>query len=221
MIFAAGRGERLKPLTNFLPKPLVNVNGRPLLSYVLEVLPEHISEIYIVIGYKGEMIRKYVGEYYHGRKVNFFEQKELNGTGGAFELVRDLIDEQVLILNADDIYDQGDILRLVGHRDMAILGYKEFGSCEYAMKVENGQFRGFVSMADGDFVRNAGAYLVNELVKDLKMVEIPVRGGVELSLPHALAEICGEYVVDIVLAKSWFPVGNVEQLKIVEDFNKG
>jgi NDP-sugar pyrophosphorylase family protein len=220
VIFAAGKGLRLRPLTNTVPKPLVCVAGRPVLSYTMESLPEHISEIHVVIGYRGESIRSYLGDYYHGRKIYYYHQQVLNGTGGAFELIRHLVTGQTMILNADDIYEPNDLLKLANHDDLAILGYQDFGSSMYAMKVENGQLRGFEEVKDSKYVRNAGAYLVNESVKDLKMVPVSVRGDVELSLPHALAELSRYSKIDVVMTKSWWPIGTIEELKIYEKANR-
>ena len=57
VILAGGKGERLRPLTNHLPKPLAPVNGRPFLDYLLRsLIDEGIKKILILNGYKGELI---------------------------------------------------------------------------------------------------------------------------------------------------------------------
>jgi len=63
VILAAGDGTRLVPLTLNCPKPLVPILGRPLLDYTIEAFVEAgVRELVLVIGYKGEMIRRYVGD---------------------------------------------------------------------------------------------------------------------------------------------------------------
>ena len=66
IIMAAGKGERLLPLTNKTPKPLIEVNGRRMIETVIEALRENgISDIYIVVGYLkeqfGYLVEKYPG----------------------------------------------------------------------------------------------------------------------------------------------------------------
>ena len=58
LILAAGRGKRLSPITDTRPKPMIPIGGKPILQYIIENLKEnHVNEITIVVGYKGEMIR--------------------------------------------------------------------------------------------------------------------------------------------------------------------
>ena len=86
IIPVAGIGNRLKPHTHSLPKPLLHVAGRPILSYILEPLvalkPE---EVILVIGHLGGMIRDYVNENF-GFKTRFVQQDELLGLGYAARL---------------------------------------------------------------------------------------------------------------------------------------
>ena len=71
VILAAGKGERMRPLTNDRPKPLVLVLGRPLLEHIIEALPAAIDEIILVVGYRGEQIQKHFGTEYGGRRVHY------------------------------------------------------------------------------------------------------------------------------------------------------
>jgi len=63
VIVAGGKGERLRPLTNDKPKPMVLVNGRPFLEYLIEMLRENgITEVLLLVGYKGEKIVEHFGD---------------------------------------------------------------------------------------------------------------------------------------------------------------
>ncbi len=63
MIMAAGRGERMRPLTDALPKPLLDVAGKPLLAYHLERLAAAgFSQIIVNLAYKGELIEQWLGD---------------------------------------------------------------------------------------------------------------------------------------------------------------
>jgi len=111
VILAAGKGTRLKPLTDNCPKPLVNVLGKPLLSHIIDALPSAVDELIIVTGYLGAMIREYYGSEYQGRKITYIEQVEQNGTARALWLCKDLIKGRFLFLFADDIHGKEDLAR--------------------------------------------------------------------------------------------------------------
>jgi UDP-N-acetylglucosamine diphosphorylase / glucose-1-phosphate thymidylyltransferase / UDP-N-acetylgalactosamine diphosphorylase / glucosamine-1-phosphate N-acetyltransferase / galactosamine-1-phosphate N-acetyltransferase len=91
VILAAGKGTRLRPLTEVVPKPLVTVAGKTLLDHIVEALPSAVKELIIVVGYKGDLIRAHCGAEFHGRPVTYIEQTEINGPAQALWLAKDLI----------------------------------------------------------------------------------------------------------------------------------
>ena len=88
VIFAAGEGRRLHPLTLTQPKPLVKVFEKPLIQHTWDVLPNEISEVLIVVGYKQEMIREFLGDEFQDKKVTYIIQLEPLGTAHALELCK-------------------------------------------------------------------------------------------------------------------------------------
>jgi len=70
VIICAGKGTRMRPLTEHTPKPLLEVCGKPILQHVVEALPEEIDELVLVVGYLQEQIRSYCGDEYFNRKSN-------------------------------------------------------------------------------------------------------------------------------------------------------
>jgi NDP-sugar pyrophosphorylase family protein len=59
IILAAGRGTRLQPLTNTIPKPMIQICGKPILEYLMESLYSSVTEIILVVKYKEDIIREY------------------------------------------------------------------------------------------------------------------------------------------------------------------
>lgn len=104
MILAAGLGQRMRPLTNSLPKPMLSAGGKPLLQYHLEALARTgVSKVIINLAYLGDKIREFVG---HGEKfgldVIYSEEPEPLETAGALLHAIDALgDEPFILINGD------------------------------------------------------------------------------------------------------------------------
>jgi glucose-1-phosphate thymidylyltransferase len=102
----AGKGTRLRPHTLTTPKPLIHVAGRPVMSYILDDLQEvGVDEIVFVIGYLGDVVQEYVNREYPGIRAHYVVQEVQDGTAGAVKLGRPWIDDDVLILFVDTLFD--------------------------------------------------------------------------------------------------------------------
>jgi NDP-sugar pyrophosphorylase family protein len=115
VILAAGKGTRLRPLTDTCPKPLVKVAGKPLLDHIVSALPSAVDELIIVIGYLGEQIKEHCGDTFHGRSVRYVVQEEQKGTAHALWLSKDMLKGRFLFMFADDIHGKHDIARLTSY----------------------------------------------------------------------------------------------------------
>ena len=105
LLLAAGLGTRLKPLTNYLPKCLIPIHGRPLLDYWLESLVRHgISEILINTHYFSPLVVDYVSRSSWAQYVVMVHEEQLLGTGGTILANRDFFREQAfLVAHADNL----------------------------------------------------------------------------------------------------------------------
>lgn len=102
----AGKGTRLRPHTYITPKPLLPVGGKPVMSYILDDLKElGVEEIVFITGYLKESIESYVQREYPEFRSHFVEQEVQNGTAGAVLLAEPFIDEDLLILFVDTLFD--------------------------------------------------------------------------------------------------------------------
>ena len=79
---AAGRAQRMQPLSNYLHKAMIPFLGVPLVGYSILAVPEG-SEIVVVVNYLKEQIAEYFGDSYRGRKIRYFTQVNPKGTGDA------------------------------------------------------------------------------------------------------------------------------------------
>ncbi|MFQ5598562.1 MAG: NDP-sugar synthase [Nitrospiria bacterium] len=120
MILAAGFGKRLRPLTDILPKPLLEVGGRPLIDYGLLLLKKYgITEVWINLHHHGDRIVQAVGDGSRlGMRIQYSEEPEILGTGGGIKkMAADLGAESFIVLNGDIVVEVDLDQVLAFHRD--------------------------------------------------------------------------------------------------------
>lgn len=106
VILLAGLGTRLRPHTYSRPKPLVNVAGKPVLGHILDGMADlQFEEIIFIVGYLGDQIEKYVAEKYPHLNARFVVQEEMRGQAHAIHLTKPYIDQDVLIIFGDTIWE--------------------------------------------------------------------------------------------------------------------
>jgi NDP-sugar pyrophosphorylase family protein len=109
VLMAGGRGQRLRPLTERIPKPMIPVAGRPILErLVLHLVGAGIRRIFISINYLGHMIREHFGDgRTFGCRIEYLRETTPLGTGGALSLLPERPSEPLLVVNGDLITQVG------------------------------------------------------------------------------------------------------------------
>jgi NDP-sugar pyrophosphorylase family protein len=209
VILAAGKGARLRPLTDTTPKPLIKVGGVPLIERTLTVLPDSISEIFIVVNHLRKQIIEYIGDEWNNIPVHYVVQEPLSGTAGAVLLLQERLKDSFLVLNTDDLYEQLDLEALIKH-PRAILVQNDGVARDAAAQINKGQFMG---LGPGTIVV-CGAYVLDQTFFQAQPVEIQVSSYKELGLPQTLATIAAIHPIQAIQATSWLQVGTPEQLEI-------
>jgi mannose-1-phosphate guanylyltransferase len=107
VILAGGEGTRLRPLTSTVPKPVVPLVDRPLISYMLEWLGQHgIDDVIMSCGFLASGVRNVLGDgSAFGMRLRFVEEPEPLGTAGALKFAEAMLDERFLMLNGDVLTD--------------------------------------------------------------------------------------------------------------------
>jgi glucose-1-phosphate thymidylyltransferase len=102
----AGKGTRLRPHTYLTPKPMMKVAGKPVMSYVIDELKKlgNVEQIVYITGHLKEKVEEFARAEIDVPSV-FIEQKVQDGTAGAIALARDYVDQPVLIIFVDTIFD--------------------------------------------------------------------------------------------------------------------
>lgn len=122
MILAAGRGERLRPLTDSVPKPLLQAGGKPLIVYHLEALSRAgFKQVVINLSWLGEQIRDLLGDGSgFGLRIEYSEEPEALETAGGIVQALPLLGERFVVINADIITDY-DFINLKSRDGLAHL----------------------------------------------------------------------------------------------------
>ncbi len=129
MILAAGRGERMRPLTDSCPKPLLEINHKALISYHLESLKRAgIQQVVINVCWLADQITDFVGDgSQFGLKVEYsFEQQALETAGGIVQALHKL-DDEFIVVNADVFtdYDYSQLLEINADAHLVLVANPE------------------------------------------------------------------------------------------------
>ena len=175
VILAGGQGTRLKPITDYIPKPLIPINNTPILEWQIRYLKKFgINDIIICTGYKTDQIKNFLNKKDLGVKVRFSIEKTPLGTGGALKKIAPLIKEKsFLVYNGDTITNIN--LKKMLAKTNSIAGIElrtNFGIIETA----DGKVKKFIEKKEiANVWMNAGIYhLDKKILKDL-----PVKGNIE------------------------------------------
>ena len=105
VLLAAGKGTRMKELTNELPKPMLEVRGKPILLHIVEGLKAAgVTDCFIIVGYRADVVRDFFGDgSKFGVRVTYATQVVQDGTGRVVELAKDFAGSDAFILSYGDI----------------------------------------------------------------------------------------------------------------------
>ena len=107
LILAGGEGTRLKPITEKIPKPMVEINNKPFLEHQLELLAKNeINDVILCVGYLWEQIQDYFGDRYKSNSgaltnLHYAVEPRFLGTGGAIRNAKRYLREHFFVLNGD------------------------------------------------------------------------------------------------------------------------
>lgn len=223
VILAAGRGTRMRGLTEEVPKPMLLVHGKTLLARKLAILPPEITEVIFIIGYHGQVIREAFGSEYNGVKITYVEQEELNGTMGAVALAKPHITGKFIVMMGDDLYGEKEVLKACQAPDWAVVVEKTetMGSGGKVLVNESDLVTG---IEEGDHRGTPGCMNTNLIVLDERIFEYPMvairtaNGKQEYGLPQTVVDVAKEAQIPLhaVYATSWIQITAPEDLEKAE-----
>ena len=178
IILAGGHGKRLKPITDYVPKPLVPIKNIPIIEWQIKYLKKYgVNEVIICTGYKSKMIENYLSVKNTGVKIKFSIEKSPLGTGGAIKKAGKMINDKSFFVINGDVITNID-LRKLGKKQNSIASIElqtKFGILE----INGNKISKFSEKKEiSDLWMNAGIYhLQKQILQDL-----PNKGDIEKTL---------------------------------------
>jgi dTDP-glucose pyrophosphorylase len=171
VIMAGGRGQRLKPLTDNTPKPLLKVGEKPIIEYNIDRLASYgIDDFWVSINYLGEQIQRYLG---NGEKksinIDYILEKEALGTIGAVSNVSNFEHDYILVTNSDLLttidYENFFLDFINQEADFAVLTIPYQVNIPYAvLETKDGRIKSFKEKPTYTYYSNGGMYLMKKEV---------------------------------------------------------
>ncbi|MFY0631391.1 MAG: CBS domain-containing protein [Flavobacteriaceae bacterium] len=174
VIMAGGKGTRMKPFTNILPKPLIPIGDKSMLEVIMDEYNLYFNgKFHISVNHKANLIKAYLEEFEDVYDISYVSEDKPLGTGGALKYLSGKIENPFFVSNCDILIkaDYGSMYRthLDNKNDLTIIAsivhYKiPYGVCEIN---NGGELKKLTEKPEYDFLVNAGMYILNPNVLDL------------------------------------------------------
>jgi glucose-1-phosphate thymidylyltransferase len=225
LIPVAGIGTRLRPLTNKIPKVLVNVAGKPMLFHLIDELVKNdkIDTVILVIGYLGDKIKEAVDKQYTRARIKFkyVEQKEMLGLGHAVYHGKGLVGDEPLFIILGDTIFEFDLDKVLSS-EYSVIGVKDVEDITRwgIVESDNGFVKRMIEKPSPDMTKSksaiAGIYYVKSGERLFKAVEYLMNNNIrtknEFQLTDALQKLVNDGEKMTTFDIKWFDCGKPETL---------
>ena len=212
IILAGGFGKRLKPITDYVPKPLVPIKNIPIIDWQIKYLKKFgVDEVIVSTGYKKDMIENYLKSKGHDINIKYSHEKSPLGTGGAIKKAGNLIKDDAFFVMNGDIITNIDLNKMIStpnsiasielRTNFGILDVKDDKITKFREKKEI-----------TDLWMNAGIYFLERKI----LKNLPLKGDIEKTFFPEFAE---KDLLNLVKFKNvkWF---SIDSFKDMEESSK-
>tara|TARA_R110001606_G_C15397377_1_gene652368 strand:+ start:766 stop:1830 length:1065 start_codon:yes stop_codon:yes gene_type:complete len=220
VVMAGGKGTRLYPLTRDLPKPMIELAGRPILELIVEgLVTRGIVNIYISVNYHAGIIKKHFGDgSAFGATIEYLEENEPLGTAGALRLMPPNIDLPILVMNGD-VLTKADFRGLIDfHANSgadAIIAVRSYDiEVPYGVvTVDGNSLTSIEEKPTQSFLVNAGVYILGPSV----LANLPPSGRFDMT--DVIEGMCEKDMrIDVFpLREYWLDIGRHDELQRARD----
>ncbi len=216
LIMAGGKGSRLRPQTTYCPKPMLQVNGKPILEIVIENCIKHgFKEFFLSVNYLKEIIKKYFNDGSKwGININYLEENKPLGTAGSLSLLPANLKHDILVINGD-VLTKFNLEKLLEfhsiHKATATLSVREYiMNIPFGVIYTNGV--DVTKMTEKPSYKknvNAGVYALNPSVLNLLNKEE------KIDMPELLERLITSNmkVIACPIHEYWLDIGRPETLE--------
>jgi dTDP-glucose pyrophosphorylase len=216
VLMAGGLGQRLRPLTQDCPKPLLPVGGRPLLETILQnFVAQGFSRFFISVNYKAEMVKEHFGDGSRwGVEIEYLHEDTKLGTAGALALLPARPELPMIVMNGD-LLTATNFGRLLDFHDeqtaAATIAVREYSmQVPYGVvTVEHNYLTGIIEKPMHAWFINAGIYVIGPQVLDR------IGQGETLDMPSLLERVlaASQTVATFPIREYWLDIGRIEDLE--------
>ncbi len=222
VLMAGGKGERLRPLTEKTPKPLLKVGEKAIIDYNVEALISYgIENISVTTNYLGEQIEVHYTNLVDGIRVNCVKEPKYLGTIGSIKFIDNFINDTILVMNSDLFtninYEDFYLHFLQNEADMSVAAVPYTLSVPYGIfELEGRNIQGVSEKPVYNYYANAGIYLIRKNLLDL----IPQDTFFNATDFMELLISKGQKVIRFPLIGYWIDIGKHDDYQKAQDFIK-
>ena len=223
VIMAGGRGKRLSPLTDTVPKPMLRLGDKPIIEHNIDRLISFgIKKIYISVKYLGQQIVDYLGDgSQKGIAIEYVWEDEPLGTAGALALINNLSTEHILLMNSDlftNVNFDSLYLKLINESaDMAVASTEYKVDIPYAVfETQEGRVTNFKEKPSFIYHSNAGIYILK------RSLIAKIEKGKYCDITDVMEQLVtegGKLVYDPIIGY-WIDIGKTVDYEHAQEFIK-
>lgn len=222
ILMASGKGERLRPLTETTPKPILKVGDKAIIDYNIDNLVSFgVSHINVTTNYLGEQIEKHFESLQEGTRVNCVREPQFLGTIGAIKFIDTFYNDTILLMNSD-LFTNINLEDFFLHfkqndADMSVAAIPYSVSVPYGIfELEERKIKGVKGKPTYNYYANSGIYLIRR-----KLLEL-IPDGVFYNATDFMEKLIQEgfRVIRFPLTGYWIDIGKHEDYQKAQEFVK-
>lgn len=222
VLMAGGKGERLRPLTENTPKPLIKVGDKCIIDYNIDNLIAYgVKHLNVTVNYLGEQLEEHFAKPYNGVQVRTFKEPKFLGTIGSIRFVDFFYNDYILVMNSDlftDIDFEDFFIHFREHdADMSVAAVPYNVSIPFGiLDLDGRNIKGLLEKPKYNYYANAGIYLIKKSTLD----EIPK--DVFFNATDLIEKLInqGKCVIRYPLKGTWIDIGQHADLEKARDLVK-
>jgi dTDP-glucose pyrophosphorylase/CBS domain-containing protein len=219
LIMAGGKGKRLLPITNDIPKPMIEVSGKPILEHILlQFIQQGFSRFYFAVNYLSHVIENYFGNGSHWNcTIEYLHEEEFLGTAGALSLFSSPPSDPFIVINGDILtsVDFSDLLDYHLSSDAIATICVRYHRTQVpygVIRLKHGKLESIVEKPVHEDLISAGIYALHPEVLNYVPKEVP------MDMPGLLMKLTqqAKNIAIYPMREDWLDIGRHDDLAIAQ-----